>query len=409
MPLCPRCGTPNESTRTFCKYCGERLTANAPVAAEAPRRQFNVDPRLAIGGGVVAVLVVGAIAFAAATGGARPSPTPAPSQPTAPPVTAVASPSLPTSSPPASVSVPPSESPAVTDTPVATDTSEPSETVVPSETPSAEPTASLPTTPESIAFYAVRNGQADVFTIPPEGGDLTNITNDALPDSDPKWSPDGRLLAFDSRRDDGERNIWVYKAATAAFTRLTSDTGANNSFPTWSPDGQQIAYVHDGEIWILNAADGSDPHAITTGASDGRPSWGVTGQILFQRTTGSESEIWTVPADGSTEPEVVISADAGGGRQPAWSPDASQIAYVVRVDGVLRIAVADGTGATPTTITPAAPCPCQFPTWSPDGTRIAFSAGTAKAEQIFVVDASGGRAKRVTDGAGQNLVPGWGS
>jgi TolB protein len=260
----------------------------------------------------------------------------------------------------------------------------------------------------SIAFYAVRDGQADIFTIPPEGGELTNVTGDAPPDSDPKWSPDGRRLAFDSRREDGERNIWVLEP-DGTFQRLTSDTGANNSFPTWSPDGQQIAYVHDGEIWVMNSADGSDGHAITSGANDGRPSWGVTGQILFQRTSGSNVEIWTVPADGSAEPEVVIGADAGGGRQPAWSPDASQIAYVVRLDGVLRIVVADGTGASPTTITTGAPCPCQFPTWSPDGTRIAFSGGTAKAEQIYVVPATGGSPKRITDGQGQNLVPGWGS
>jgi TolB protein len=414
MPPCPRCGTPNEATRTFCKYCGERLTATTVVAQPQTRSRLAVDPRLAIGGGVVALAVVATIAFAAVLGGSKPTATPGPSLPTG-------APSAPnTAGPP---TLPP---PSASEQPTATATEEPTASEEPTETPSptdsesptdsgateqptdtATATVPPPTSAVSVAFYAVRNNQADIFTIPPAGGKLTNITGDGPPDSDPKWSPDGRRIAFDSRRD-GQRNIWIFEF-DGSFNQLTHDTGANNAFPTWSPDGQHIAFVHDGEIWVMNSIDGRDAHALTAGADDSRPTWGENGQILFHRTTPGNHEIWTVPADGSADARVLIAIDAGGGRQPSWSPDGSKIAYTKVVSGVLRIVVADAEGGSQKVITPGSPCPCQFPTWSPDGKRIAFSGGTSKKEQIFVVAATGGTPKRITDGQGQNLAPGWGS
>lgn len=407
MPPCPRCGTPNESTRTFCKYCGERLTAAAPVTSATTERRFAVDPRLAIGGGLVAVAVVATVAFAAFLSGSRPGSTAPPSLSSIAPSAALTA--GPSSLPPPSGSGTPTESPQPTGSGQPTDSGGPGDSTEPSsEPPSERPTVPPPTSAVSIAFYAVRDGQVDIFTISPGGGKLTNITDDLPADSDPKWSPDGRRIVFDSRREDGQRNIWIYEF-DGTYNRLTNDTGATNAFPTWSPDGQHIAYVHNGEIWVMNSIDGKDAHPLTTGADDSRPSWGASGQILYHRTTPGNHEIWAVPADGSAGAEVLIPIAAGGGRQPSWSPDGSKIAYVRLLQGVLRIVVANASGRSGRTITTGSPCPCQFPTWSPDGKRIAFSAGTSKKEQIYVVSASGGTPKRITDGQGQNLAPGWGS
>ena len=258
-------------------------------------------------------------------------------------------------------------------------------------------------------FYAVRGGQVDIYTVAPGGGDVTNLTGDAPPDSDPKWSPDGSRIAFDSRRGNGERNIWIRDLADN-YTQLTTDTGSVNAFPTWSPDGSQIAYEHDGQIWVMNA-DGSNQHSITSGADDSRPSWSHDDVIAFFRTTpngqgGNDHTVWTVPAAGGT-PQVLLNVDAGGGRQPSWSPDGSKLAYAKLVKGVLRIYTVKADGSSQKALTPGDPCPCQFPTWSPNGSQIAFQAGPSRKEQIYVVGANGGSVKRLTDGSGQNLVPGW--
>jgi Tol biopolymer transport system component len=407
MPPCPRCGTPNEPTRAFCKYCGEQLTAVAPVSTAAPKGR-GIDTRVAVGGAIV-ILAIGATAvFAFALAGAKPAPT-------LPPASIIAG--LPTPSASPSASIGPSASASGLTSPsastsasaTASATASPSSSAgAASASPTASPSAPLPTAPTTIAFYAVRTGKADIFTIPPAGGKLTNLTNDLAADSDPKWSPDGQRLAFDSRHFDNERNIVVLEL-DGTLNELTHDTGATNAFPTWSPDGQEIAWSHNGEIWVMNSVDGSQAHPLTTGANDSRPSWSTDGQIAFFRTTPGNHEIWTVPADSSAGAQALISVADGGGRQPSWSPDGTKLAYAKLENNVLRIAVANPDGSGQKTITPGAPCPCQFPTWSPDGRKIAFQAGPAGKEQIYVIAATGGAAKRVTDGQGQNLAPGWGS
>jgi TolB protein len=273
--------------------------------------------------------------------------------------------------------------------------------------PSPSKVVIVPTEPVSIAFYAVRGGAADIYTVPPAGGKLTNVTGDDPADSDPKWSPNGQRLVFDSRRDDGHRNIWI-REFDGSYNRVTNDANSNNAFPTWSPDGMKIAYVHDGEIWARDFAAGT-LRQLTAGADDSRPSWSNKDVIAFHRTTPGNHEIFTVPADGSAPAKALIAKGAGGGRQPSWSPDGTKLAYSKLLNGVLRIVVARANGTSGKTITPGSPCPCQFPTWSPDGNQIAFQAGPAGKEQIYVVGATGGTVKRVTDGKAQNLAPGWGT
>jgi hypothetical protein len=59
-------------------------------------------------------------------------------------------------------------------------------------------------------------------------------------------------------------------------------SGGQDSGPRWSPDGRQLAYVDGGNLWIMNA-DGSHKHEVTSGApgqADGRPSWSPNGRYL---------------------------------------------------------------------------------------------------------------------------------
>ena len=87
-------------------------------------------------------------------------------------------------------------------------------------------------------------------------------------DSDPQWSPDGTRLAFVSNRTGKEyeenRNtdVWVIAAEGGPLTKISDHDEADNS-PRWSPDGKTIAYVgevHDRDhpkIWLAPATGGA--------------------------------------------------------------------------------------------------------------------------------------------------------
>jgi WD40-like Beta Propeller Repeat len=75
-------------------------------------------------------------------------------------------------------------------------------------------------------------------------------------------------------------DIYSIKPSGSGLMLLAS--GGHDSGPRWSPDGKQLAYLDGGNLWIMNA-DGSHKRQITNGApvrSDGRASWSPTGRYL---------------------------------------------------------------------------------------------------------------------------------
>ncbi|MHB1377003.1 MAG: TolB family protein, partial [Candidatus Humimicrobiaceae bacterium] len=85
----------------------------------------------------------------------------------------------------------------------------------------------------------------------------TTLTKDpAADDSDPFWSPDGKMISFQSDRD-GNGEIYVMNADGTGQINLTKDPAADDGEPFWSPDGKMIAFNsnRDGnwEIYVMNA------------------------------------------------------------------------------------------------------------------------------------------------------------
>jgi TolB protein len=263
-----------------------------------------------------------------------------------------------------------------------------------------------------LVFVSTRDGDYALYAMNADGGRQQRLSDEDADTSstgaiffqvEPAFSPDGRRIAYASRRA-GSFDVYVIGVDGTRARRLTA-TDAVDRGPSFSQDGRQIVFTRgeQGDLYVM-AADGSGPRRITREpAEETEPAWSPDGRWIayVRRTPGTDvREIWVVRPDGS-ERRRVTSLQAAS-YTPAWSPDGSRIAftsnardslfeiYSVRVDGsgLRRITRSDEDAFDPA--------------WSLDGGSIAFSRGGA----IFLVDLDGGE-ERLTDGANNDSSPVW--
>ena len=272
-------------------------------------------------------------------------------------------------------------------------------------------TCLLWTTPASATFPG-ENGKltferSRIFTVNPNGSDLTPIQPEfgGIVGSEPAFSPDGRLIAFDQTggpAGEPRWGIWVMSNTGTnphQVTRQSQSVAGNDTDPFWSPDGQQIGFVRDRDILVMDADGSGTPRNLTStffnAAQD--PEWSPDGDLVVFSDGG---DIFVVAADGSSAPQLVQTPIAND-RYPSWSPDGNFIAYAtnteirrVNPDGSNNIALASGLRE------------AWDVAWSPDGSRIAFinDFGNPQVqEELYVMNANGSGVGRVGVDTSVNL------
>jgi imidazolonepropionase-like amidohydrolase/Tol biopolymer transport system component len=207
----------------------------------------------------------------------------------------------------------------------------------------------------------------DIYTMPIAGGRPTRITSGLAFDMQPRFSPDGRLIAFTSDRG-GADNIWVMNADGTGARAITRETFRLLNAPTWSNDGQYIAArkhfttqrsLGTGEIWLYHVSGVGDGLPLVERANPqlqkelGEPAYAPDGQsIYFSRNTtpgntfiyaqDSNQEVFAIErVDLATAERTQIAGGPGGAVRPTPSPDGRWLAYVHRTGGRSRLFVKD--------------------------------------------------------------------
>ncbi len=237
---------------------------------------------------------------------------------------------------------------------------------------------------------------AHIWLADAAGGPPRSFTAGPHRDRGPIWSPDGTSILFTSDRGapagaagKAPRHLWVIRLAGGEAYRITqAEHGPAEA--VWSPDGTHIAFT--GKV-PQTEKPSSDVKIITRlkHKFDGEGFW-----------DNRYKHIFVVPATGGTARQ--ITTGDFDHREPAWSPDGEQLAFVAnRSDAADMTNVADVWVAVPATdelrrLTTGVG-PVSMPVWSPDGTQIAYLGHEnicmqASNTMLWVVDAHGRSAPR---------------
>jgi dipeptidyl aminopeptidase/acylaminoacyl peptidase len=288
-------------------------------------------------------------------------------------------------------------------------------------------------------------------------GDTTQLTAGPEGEASPRWSPDGRSIAFIAKRPgDDVAQIYLLPVAGGEATRLTAHDAAPSAL-AWMPDGRALLFVapeaktaaekarekakddvyafdedfKQAHLWRVELPSAASPSS--GGAS--RPPVGAVGRltsgdfsvgafevardgrrILHQRLpnplfgSSDRGELWLMDADG--QHPSAITSNSIVESTAALSPDGSEVLFTSAANLALesyhngKVFAVSARGGAPRLVTPADfPYEVERADWSRDGKTVYLVANTGLRSQVFAVPAAGGAPKALTNG--DHTILGW--
>jgi imidazolonepropionase-like amidohydrolase/Tol biopolymer transport system component len=225
----------------------------------------------------------------------------------------------------------------------------------------------------------------DLYTLPITGGAATLVLGGPAYETMPRWSPEGKRIAFTSDRD-GIENIWTMTPTGSDLRQISKERERQVSNPAWSPDGQYlVARKHfrntrslgSGEMWLFHTGGGA-------------------GFRLTDRRNWEQNA--TEPVFSPDGRYLYFSEDVSPGGGFQYNRDPFGVVYAIqRLDRV--------SGERMTWI--AGPGGSLRPEPSPDGTRMAFVRRVGTRSVLFVQDMASGRERPLWDGLDHDQQEAW--
>jgi dipeptidyl aminopeptidase/acylaminoacyl peptidase len=274
--------------------------------------------------------------------------------------------------------------------------------------------------------------RSGIWLIDAAGGMPLRLTAGPGRDESPRWSPDGRAMAFISDRD-GSNQIWIIDLAGGEARKAVTVEGGTTNFG-WSPDGRKIAFLAHGtepfgagksgkgpedvivfdqavpgrQLLILDVTSGEtsrltdDPLAVTDF------SWSPDGKRIAFAAQPSpriqdlyRTDIYTVDVETRVVRDLV--KRPGIDTFPRFSPDGKQVAFLStegRTEWIANwyLCLVPAEGGAPRNLTPTFDEFMFTPQWSPGGCRIFFQSPAGLGNQLFSVSTESGELRPLLRG-----------
>jgi dipeptidyl aminopeptidase/acylaminoacyl peptidase len=288
---------------------------------------------------------------------------------------------------------------------------------------------------------------SDIWMTSWDGAQTIQVTSSPDGESSPRWSPDGRYLAFLSSRQGGKGSqLWLLDRQGGEAKRVTElKTGIRGY--EWAPDGKHIALVMNdvapepdsankkpkpivldryhfksdaggyldstrSHLYLFDL-DSRTATILTPGLyEETDPAWSPDGKwIAFEskRIAGdpdrsTNSDVFVIEARGGATPKQLTTFDGPDGGPLGWSPDGSTIAYLRGSEAKFsayneeRLAIVPANGGAPRILTEALDRPVSSPRFTTDGKSILFLYTDDRARFIGKISVAGGAVQKLVDG-----------
>ena len=273
-----------------------------------------------------------------------------------------------------------------------------------------------------------------IWRVSAAGGEPVQLTNGENGESSPRWSPDGRFLAFLAKRgQDEHRQVYLLGQAGEA-QRLTQHRTAPGNIE-WSPDGSSLYFLASDpptdeekkkkklkddvfafdenykqrHLWKV-AVDGGEAQRITDGDYS-ILSFSLSGdgsRIVVHRgptplfDNRDESDVWTMEGDGSSPKQLTQNTVTEQGAR--LSPDNRTVLFICGCNDSFEtyynrnlFLISPGESS-PRLLMPDQPFEVRSAAWSRDGRSIFFAANLGLRNELFRIDPDDGRVRQLTDG-----------